>query len=90
MLNKMIEQAFYSHLKKNYNIKKYENYFSPQERMELYMYANSNGYKVEFDNKKITIERYGKVVAVAEYVFSNLISKYNNRLIPKSYNITRI
>ena len=85
MIKKIIELAFYDHLKEKYHISKYENYFSFREKMEIHMFKEKNKIEVEADYKTITVKQDNKIIAVANYVFSNLISKYNDRRIPKNY-----
>ena len=85
MLDNVIEYYFYKHLEEKYNIKKYTNYFDMQDKMQISMYVKKNNLRIETSYSDITIYQQEKKIAVAPFVFGNLISKYNNRRIPKTY-----
>lgn len=88
MLENIIECYFYKFLKEEYKIKKYENVFSFRDDMEMHMYCKRNNITIESHFLKgFEVKKDNKTIAKVEYIFGNLISKYNNRRIPKKYEI---
>lgn len=87
MLENIIEYYYYKHLKDNYNIKKYENYFDIKDKWDIRQYIEKNNLTIDTSFLGITIYKQKNKIIFAEFIFSNLISKYNNRRIPKKYTI---
>lgn len=87
MLENVIEYYYHKHLKENYNIKKYENYYDTKDKWVIKQYIEKNNLRIETNYLGITIYQQENKIVVAPFVFGNLISKYNNRRIPKKYEI---
>lgn len=87
MLENVIEYYYYKHLEEKYNISKYKNYFDTSDKWNIKKYIEKNNLRIETSYIGITIYQQENKIAVAPFVFGNLISKYNNRRIPKTYAI---
>lgn len=87
MLENVIEYCYHMLLKDNYNIKKYDNYYDTKDKWDIKQYIAKNNLTIDTNYLGITIYQQEKKIAVVEFVFGNLISKVNNRRIPKKYTI---
>ena len=84
MLKNIMQQELFDCLKKDYKITKHENYFSLQEKMNMHLYIKNNNIEIKKDRNKIELLKDNKVIATGIIQYSNIISKVNNRKIPKA------
>lgn len=84
MLKNIMQKELFDYLKTEYKITKYQNEFSMQEQMQMHLYIKNNNIEIKKDRNKIELLKDNKVIATGIIQYSNMISKVNNRKIPKA------